>query len=778
LASSFHPPAGAAPGRPLRLLILEDEPSDALAAVACLRHDGLDVEWSRVESEAAFRAALAEGPDLILADYVVPGFGALDALRTLREFEAAPPVIVLTGKLDDTGAVEALRHGAADYLLKDRLARLPQAVRRALREAAGEGLHSGVAAALRKSEERARMDFEQQLVGMFVTTPDGRILDCNAAVARILGFATVDELLRARASSTYSDPAHRDLFVEDVRRHGRLQLVEEELRRADGTPVHILESVLGVFDEDGDLREIRGYMVDITELKRAQSQRDSLAAAMEQAAEAVVITDAAGTMEYLNAAYTNLTGYTRDEALGQNPRILKSGVQGEEFYRRLWAALTSGSTWTGRIVNRRKDGTLFTADATISPIHDSAGTLTGYLSFQRDVTREIALETQLATSQKLEAVGRMAAGVAHDFNNVLTVITAGAQLSLDPATTMEEVRADLQEMLNAARRGAALSHQLLAFGRQHVLQPEILDPNDLVREIGKMLSRVIGEDIDLRLDLDPGVGRVRVDPAQFQTAVMNLAINARDAMPGGGRLTIRTAYASCNDDPLSVPPPGPAGRCILIEVSDTGQGMDAAVRERIFEPFFTTKKEGKGSGLGLAMVYGTVTQSGGSISVESEPGRGATFRIYLPVVQGDQGAQGDAEAVPADTSPAPRHAGGSILLVEDDAPVRRGVQRILESLGYRVEAFGHPDDALRRSLDPGSHFDLLVTDLVMPGMDGVALATDVRQRHPALGVLFVSGYAPKRVFSDGVVPSGTYFLAKPFTREQLGGKILEALGRA
>lgn len=755
--------------RPLRLLILEDEPADALVMVECLRHGGFDVAWNRVDTEAGFRAAVADGPDLILADFMVPGFGALDALRTLKEFEAPPPVLVITGELDDAAAVESLRHGAVDYLLKDRLARLPQAVRRALGEATGEGPHGDAAAALLRREERARMDFEQRLVGIFTTTPDGRILACNAAFAGILGFATVEEVLRIPASALYADPARRASFIEDVRRHGRLQLVEEELRRADDTPAHILKSVLGVFDSDGALQEVRGYMVDITELKRARSQRDGLAAAMEQAAESVVITDTAGTIRYVNTAFTGLTGYTRDEALGQNPRIVKSGVQDAAFYERLWATLTSGSTWTGRIVNRRKDGILFTADATISPIQDTDGSVTGYLSFHKDVTREVALESQLATSQKLEAVGRLAAGVAHDFNNVLSVIGTSAELSLDPAAATDEIRADLQEILNAVRRGASLSRQLLAFGRKQVLQPTVLDPNGLVRESAKMLARVIGEDIDLRLDLDPGVGRVHADPAQLQTAIMNLAINARDAMPGGGRLTIRTSPVPCPDGDVSAPVPGPGGPCVLIEVSDTGHGMDAAVRERIFEPFFTTKTEGKGNGLGLAMVYGTVTQSGGTITVESEPGRGATFRIHLPVA--------GAEAETAGSVPlrGDRRRGGTVLLVEDDASVRRGVQRTLESLGYEVEAYGHPDDALRWAGNPGIRFDLVVTDLVMPGMDGGTLATRLRELHAGIGVLFISGYAPRRIFPDGVAPPGTSFLAKPFSREELEEKVLKAL---
>lgn len=757
--------------RPLRLLVIEDEPADADMMVAVLLNDGFDLEWSRVDTEAAFRAALAERPDLILLDFMVPGFGALDALRILEGVEAAPPAIVITGKLDDASAVACLRHGAADYLLKDRLARLPDAVRHALREAEARSRSVAASAELHRSEERARMDFGQELVGIFVSTPDGRIVDCNAALARILGFGAIEDVLSADASSMYPDPAVRGAFIEDVRRQGRLNLAEEELRRADGASIHVLESVLGVFDGDGALRELRGYMVDVTELKRAQSQRNGLAAAMDQAAESVVITDVSGAIEYVNDAFTQLTGYSRDEAFGQNPRILKSGVQDAEFYGMLWATLASGGMWTGRLVNRRKDGTLFTADATISPVRDASGSAVGYLSFQRDVTREIELETQLAMSQKLEAVGRLAAGVAHDFNNILTVITAGAQLSLDPAATVEEIRADLQEMVNAARRGAALSRQLLAFGRQQVLQPAVLDPNDLLRETGKMLARVIGEDIDLRLDLDPNVGRVNVDPAQLQTAVMNLAINARDAMPGGGRLTIRTTPCPVGENHLhtSVPPcPGPG---VLIEVSDTGHGMDASVRERVFEPFFTTKKEGKGSGLGLAMVYGTVTQSGGSITVESEPEKGAAFRIYLPE------ATGLEETVPPAVNAERSHAGGSILLVEDDASVRRGVQRMLESLGYQVEAHGHPEEALRWSSGPGVQFDLLVSDLVMPGMDGAALATRLAERHAGFGTLFISGYAPRRVFPGGVVPPGTFFLAKPFTREQLAEKVLEALGR-
>lgn len=761
-----HGPEPGGPAESVRLLLLEDEAADAEAMLGVLRGAGLEAEGIRVATEEAFRAALAGRPEVVLADYLVPGFGALRALEVVAELDDPPPVIVVTGKVDDAVAAECLRLGAEDYLLKDRLARLPEAVRRALGKRASalsratdDGRDGGPA-------RTETLDFHQDLVGIFTTSPGGRILEANAALARILGFADVEAALEADALAVYPDPEARRAFVAELRSRGRLPLFERELRRADGTPVHVLESVMGIFDGEGELLSIRGYMLDVTPLKQAEAERDTMVTAMDQAAESVVITDTTPAIRYVNAAFTRLTGYARQEALGENPRLIKSGAHDQAFYESLWATILAGGTWTGRITNRRKDGSRFIADATISPIHGAEGVVTGYVSFQKDVTSEVEMERHLQQLHKLDAVGRLAAGVAHDFNNVLSVITTSAQLCQRPEADPAEVMGDLEEIVKATRRGAALSKQLLAFSRQEVVDAVVVDLNDVVRDSVKMLARVLGEDIALRVDLDPGVGMVRVDPSQFQTVVLNLAINARDAMPGGGRLTLRTlGLGAC-----ACPGSRGAEGCVRLEVSDTGHGMDADTLARVFEPFFTTKTEGKGSGLGLSMVYGAVTQAGGGVEVDSAPGAGTTVRIHLPAATGAARQEGDLPRTGAG-----RPGGvGEVLLVEDDAAVRREVRKILESLGHTVHACSNAEEALALAWG-GADLDLLVTDVVMPGMDGPTLARHVREARPGLPVLFISGYAPKRAFPEGVPPAGAHFLFKPFTREQIGDKVREAL---
>ena len=351
-----------------------------------------------------------------------------------------------------------------------------------------------------------------------------------------------------------------------------------------------------------------------------------------------MITDPEGTILYVNPAFEAVSGYTRAEAVGQNPRILKSGNQDAAFYRRMWEALARGEVWTGRLVNRRKDGVLFEEDATIGPVRDASGQLTSYVAVKRDVTNETRLERQLLQAQKIEAVGRLAGGIAHDFNNLLGVIIGYAELvrrglaGPSPGSKVDQIR-------KATERAAALTRQLLAFSRKQVLQPKILDLNGVLGGAEPMLRRLIGEDIEMKTILEPRLGRVS-RPLQIEQIVMNLALNARDAMPEGGDLTLETRNATLDASYVTQHPIVPPGRYVLLSVSDTGTGMDAATQAHAFEPFFTTKATGKGTGLGLATVYGIVKQSEGYIWLYSEVGVGTTFKIYLPRV--DESAMVDA----------------------------------------------------------------------------------------------------------------------------------------
>jgi signal transduction histidine kinase/ActR/RegA family two-component response regulator len=422
---------------------------------------------------------------------------------------------------------------------------------------------------------------------------------------------------------------------------------------------------------------------------------------------------------------------------------------------------------------KRKDGSLVTVRLNMRLVRDAAGA-GGYIEgLIEDVTEQRSLENQFRQAQRLEAVGRLAGGVAHDFNNVLTAITGYSELLLDELTPGDPKRQDVEEIHAAARRAAGLTRQLLAFSRKQVFQTRVLDLNAVVRMLEKMLQRLIGEDVKLEIAPSSALGAVRADPGQIEQVIMNLAVNSRDAMPGGGRLTIETANVDLDEAYAREHAGAAPGRYVMLAVSDTGTGMDAETQSHIFEPFFTTKEQGTGTGLGLATVYGIVKQSGGHVWVYSEPGRGATFKIYLPRVDEPVEAQ-DAQQV------APPVAGGreTVLVAEDDPSVREIVAEVLTQKGYRVLRAPDGQTALEMARAQPGEIQLLVTDIVMPGMTGRELAEVLVAERAGVRVLYMSGYTDDAVVRHGVLAEGLPYLQKPFSPRALALKVREVLDRA
>jgi two-component system cell cycle sensor histidine kinase/response regulator CckA len=535
-----------------------------------------------------------------------------------------------------------------------------------------------------------------------------------------------------------------------------------------------LETVVTpVLGADGRVEGTAGIARDITERIQAEAERSRLAAAVEQAAEAILITDTQGLVRYVNPAFERITGFARAEIMGQNPRLLKSGAQGPEFYRDLWATITRGQVWHGRVTDRCKDGSLVEFETSISPIRDRHGKLVNFVSVSHDVSREIALEEKLRQSQKMEAIGRLAGGIAHDFNNLLTAILGNAELALRQIDAKSPVREDVEEIRRAASRAAQLTGQLLAFSRKQVLHPKTLNLNQVVGEMTRMLQRVIGEQVQLITELAPDLRPIKADPVQMEQVIMNLALNARDAMPEGGRLHIITANAQVDEAHAARYADVPPGRYAALTVSDTGIGMSAETQAHLFEPFFTTKEMGKGTGLGLATIYGIIKQSGGHISVYSEPRIGTTFNIYLPLSR-----EALTDEVVAPVSP-PRQAGEeTILVVEDEAPIRKLTARILEQAGYRVLDARDAREALETSRHWPQKIDLVLTDVVMPGMNGQEMAEVLRRERPGSRILFMSGHPETSVLRLESLQGEPAFIRKPFTGEQLTRKIRETLEKS
>ena len=528
------------------------------------------------------------------------------------------------------------------------------------------------------------------------------------------------------------------------------------------------------------LEEAVGHRQSIEEknrlLNREIAERRLLATAVEQSAEAIIITTTDGTIEYVNPAFEAITGFSREEAVGRKPSLVMSGRHTEAFYQDLWRTLQNGGVWIGRFNNRRKDGTLYEEDAVISPVRDSSGKIVNYVAVKRDVTDQVAMEAQLRQSQRMEAIGELAGGVAHDFNNLLTVILGSCNLLLCDADRLDAAeRENIDEILEAGTRATSLTRQLLAFSRRQPSNPMILSLVSVVANMEKMLRRLIRENVSIQTRLPDYPIYVNADPVQIDQIVINLAVNARDAMPNGGALSIAVTETEkgCDAQKMGLKP----GRYAVLELADTGIGMTEATRARIFEPFFTTKAEDAGTGLGLATVYGIVKQNGGDIEVESKLDVGTTFRILLPrapdeiVLAQEQEKQETAEGLSAGDAQGTE----TILVVDDEQSVLHMTRRVLELSGYTVLAAQNDQEVLRFWEERREDIDMLLTDVVMPGMSGKDLGTLLTADRPDLRVLLMSAYTDEAILNLADGGGQFAFLQKPFTPDVLLQEVRKVL---
>ncbi|HEX4633868.1 MAG TPA: response regulator [Gemmatimonadales bacterium] len=630
-----------ATGETVRVLMLEDSPSDAELVEMALGRAGLALTTRWAASRDEFEQALRDfRPDVVVSDHHLPQFSGEAALALVRASSPGVPFILVTGSLDEETAVEYMKAGAADYILKDRLVRLGPAVRSALERRQAE------------REAREREAYFQSLIEhamdiIAVLDPEGAIRYASPSVSRVLGVAPEEIVGRSILDLVHPEDAENTLrvFAEGLATKTGGRLLEFRLRCRDGS-------------------------------------------------------------------------YRALEAIGRY-------LQDDPIVR-------------GVVINAR------------------------------DVTERRSLELQLLQAQKMEAVGRLAGGVAHDFNNVLTGILGYAGLLLEGLPTLSPLRPDIEEIKKAADRAAGLTRQLLAFSRRQTLEMRVLDLTTLVADMDKLLRRILGEDIDVVTTLAPGLGPVRADASQLEQVLVNLAVNSRDAMPEGGKLTIETRDVELDNSYVRGHAPVEPGRYVMLAVTDTGTGMSAETVSHVFEPFFTTKEAGKGTGLGLATVYGIVKQCGGYVWCYSEPGQGTTFKVYLPRV--------DAPVDPAPTRTArPAQGWETILLVEDEAPLRKLARRVLERYGYTVLEAGTADEAAGLAGAHPGPIHLLLTDVVLPGVSGRRLADDLLLRRSETRALFMSGYTEDAIVHRGVLAANTAFLHKPFTAEGLVQKVRSVL---
>ena len=620
---------------------------------------------------------------------------------------------------------------------------------------------------------------------------DYRLTDVNEAFCRLTGL-TREESIGKLASETYrampppflaeyaqaalfGTPCRFETYYAPLDKHFQISAVPLGPKRfatvsADVTPNKRAEARLRALLEEST-RARQALLGILEDHQRTETDLKRLATAIEQSADSIVVTDAQGAIQYVNPAFERVTGYRREEAIGQNPRILQSGRQDAEFYRRMWATLCDGKAWQGRMVNRRKDGALYTEEAVISPVFDATGRIVNYVGVKRDVSEQLRQAAQLQQAQKMDSIGRLAGGVAHDFNNMLTIILGHAEMKLAEPELDPAVRASLEEIRRAATDSAALTRQLLAFARQQTIAPRRLDLNEAVGHSLQMLRRLIGENIELTWRPTAAPQPIEADPAQIGQVLVNLCVNARDAIAESGRIEIETDAATLDAAFCAGHSGAVAGEYTRLTVRDTGCGMDAETLAHAFEPFYTTKPTGGGTGLGLSTVYGIVKQNAGYIDVASAPGQGTKVDIYLPR------SEAPAPAMPIPAAPAPAADNvQTVLLVEDEPAILAVAAQMLSTLGYVVRAAHTPAEAIRVAKEHPGPIHLLLTDVVMPGLNGRDLARTLTDLRPGLRALFMSGYNADVIARNGILDPQLPFVRKPFTRDELAAKIREVLG--
>lgn len=748
----------------VRVLLVEDNPADA----RYLREEIADVGAGSVQLthvgrlEEALRRLDHEDFDVVLLDLSLPDEQGLDTLMRAHANAPSVPIVVLTG-IDDEGlAVRAVREGAQDYLVKGRTD--GNLLVRAMRYATER---KRAIEALQRREEHFRSLIENALDLISIISEDGFIRYVSPSHERVLGYRA-DELV-GRSYLQFVHPEDANEFAGAFQAHGSPSSIESRLRHKNGG-WRVLES----FGRNlAHVPGVQGIVInsrDVTERKSAEEAlreaNNTLRAVIRTSPLAIYSVDLEGRVKSWNTAAQRMFGWQEWELLGDGvPHLMESDAT--RFEEHL-DQVRRGNTETAFETRcRTRLGKLLDVNIWNALLRDGSGAVKGIVHMVADVTDRKRLEEQLHHSMKMDAVGRLAGGVAHDFNNLLMIIEGYSQMLLSSMSADDPVRSDVEEIHKAAERASDLTKQLLAFSRRQMIQPKLIELNALMMNLERMLKRIIGEDVELVTRLEPTLKPIIADPGQIEQVILNMTVNARDAMPNGGKLIIETSNVRLDEDYVRLHLTPVAGDYVMLSVTDTGVGIDAETRTHLFEPFFTTKEHGKGTGLGLSTSYGIIKQSGGDIWVESEPGRGTTFKIYLPVaVQRPAAASEPSETMVVSGSE-------TVLLVEDDASVRSVLETMLRRHGYDVLSFESPVHALGFCAQNDKTIHLLITDMIMPVMSGRELAAKARQLRPELHILYVSGYADAN--KEDVLEPATNFLQKPFTPEALVVKMREVL---
>ena len=779
---------------PARILVVDDERTDRQLMELLLKSEGFSV-FTATSGEEALAFIAQDPPDLVLLDVMMPDMDGYQLAEHIKSnnTEAPIPIIMVTVLDDHEAMMRSLAAGAQDYLVKPvNRAELNIRVRNLLRlKAYGDlkGRYSQLlerevgcrTADLINSEALYRTTFEAAPVGIVRADMTGRWLHVNQRLCDLLGYSRVElQTKSVQDSIRCEEQAGRAAPPFIALPHGsERKVIEQRYRRRDGVVLWARIVVSVRHDVRGQAQELILVIEDITERRALEEQVEQTVARLtaseqryrgllENANDAIAVLTPGGVVREMNQRWAEIVGLPREQLIGRHVAEFTTSGDAESLATHFCEGLVSNDrSETVKIATT--GGSHLLLELSFSSIEVGGERLV--LTIGRDVTEQRQLEAQLRQAQKLEVIGRLAGGVAHDFNNILTAILGFCELLLLDLPPDNASRADISEIKSAGERAARLTGQLLAFSRNQPQRASILNVNGVLQGMEPMLRRLTAAHVDLVLSLQDDVGTIKVETTQLEQIVVNLLVNATDAMPRGGRLTIETANVHLGTSYRSHHLPVTPGDYVMVAVSDTGAGMDEATTQRMFDPFFTTKEVGKGTGLGLATVYGIVKQNGGDIWVHSERDHGSVFKIYFPRVR----AAASTAVMVLGTPDRIRPGSETILLVEDDEAVRRLAHLVLERAGYRVIAAGDPKDAFAVATRNGDAIDLLISDVILPDSDGEPLFDRLAKIHPNLRVLYMSGYADDAVSRHGVIVDGTPFLQKPFTPQGLGAKVREVI---
>ena len=754
----------------MQLLHLEDSSSDAELIALVIRREWPHCHIRHVTSEAGYQEALETGTfDLILSDYTLPGFDGLSALALARSHAPTTPFLFLSGTIGEERAVEALKRGASDYVVKDRPTRLVPAIRQALALVEEGERRRRTEAALRENEERFRQITENVVELIALLNLEGRRIYANPAYRELLGETTVAVGTDGFGEVHPEDAARARAVFREAVRTGATQRAEYRLQLANGC-VRQLESHASVLrDGAGHIANVLLVSRDVTARRESEARLREQASLLDRARDAIVATDIDHRIAYWNASAERLYGWKAGEVFGHRLDELGLGFDPARFATARAQLLATGE-WRGDFRLRTKAGETVLVESTWSLVVENDGRPRSILYIDTDVTERKKLETQLLRAQRMESIGTLAGGVAHDLNNVLTPIILSIEL-LAAKLTSDEDRRLIEKTKASATHGAALVQQLLAFARGGDAKRTRIDPATALADLRPLIRQSLPQAIELVLPANARAWPIQADATQFNQVLINLCINARDAMPHGGRIEIVATNVTVDAALANVNPGAKPGPYVRISVIDSGTGIPAAILDKIFDPFFTTKAAGKGTGLGLSMVAGILKSHGGFVQVESEPGRGATFHLYFPAVP---------EPVPAiireDPPAAARGAGEAILLIDDEPIVRDTLQLLLQRAGYRVFAADDGNSGIAEFDRRQAEIALVITDMMLPDQVGTEVVKTLRQRRATLPVIAISGMMSSGNFDELLhMQPAIECLSKPLSPAALLGAVRKKL---